>query len=588
MPRQLRFGDYTQEISVHERQLSYNALAPQVQQDAFGAELAWRPDRLKLRTVDVYRLLQPYVSVRLRDQLRAVVPLAVYLFLFQSVILHQDVENSGIIASGLLAVVLGLMLFMEGLRTGFMPFGETIGTVLPTKSPLPLVLVITFMLGIGCTLAEPAIGALQAAGSHINVKHAPYLYEILNNWTGPLILVIGSGVGGAAVLGTLRFIYGWSLKPLLYISVIPTLGLTGQIMADKDLSKILGVAWDCGAITTGPVTVPLVLALGIGIASAAGKGRSSLSGFGVVSLASIFPVLGVLILAMIVAESSTPAEIIAHAAAKSVAGIHHWYGRTPWNEIILGIRAIVPLTVFLFAVMRFVLHEKLRNRGQTIYGLSLCMLGMILFNIGLSYGLAKLGGQSGEMVPAAFTRIAPVSDSPLFTVALGIVIAGLFAWFLGFLSTLAEPALNALGQTVENLSNGAFRKPVLLYAVAVGVAAGVTLGVFKIIFHLPLGWILIPAYAAALVLTAVSSEEYVNIAWDGAAVTTGPVTVPLVLAMGLGFGNAVGAVEGFGVLAIASIGPILTVLVTGLWVQWRIRRRHEIEDLEAANAEATA
>ena len=126
----------------------------------------------------------------------------------------------------------------------------------------------------------------------------------------------------------------------------------------------------------------------------------------------------------------------------------------------------------------------------------------------------------------------------------------------------------------------------LLYSVAVGVAAGVTLGVFKIIFHLPLGWLLIPAYVVALILTALSLEEYVNIAWDSAAVTTGPVTVPLVLAMGLGFGNAVGAVEGFGVLAVASVGPILTMLVTGLWVQWKIRRRHEQEDIEALKAEA--
>lgn len=582
MARQIRFGTYIQEISVHQRRLSYNDLAPDIEKDGFGNDLPHRPQRLTLRSIDIYRLIQPYVSVRLWDQIRAVAPLALYLFLFQLLILRQDVIDTGVITAGLVAVILGLMLFMEGLKVGLMPFGATIGNILPTKSPLPHVLLVAFLLGIACTLAEPAIGALQAAGSTVDVTRAPYLYAMLNDWTGSLVLVVGIGVGAAAVFGTLRFIYGWSLKPLIYISIIPTLGLTGHIMGDDELSKILGVAWDCGGITTGPVTVPLVLALGIGIAASAGKGRSSLSGFGIVTLASLLPVTGVLLLGMIIAETSTAEEIIAGVAAATTAGEPAWHQRTPWLDIILGIRAVVPLILFLLVIMRFVLHERIRHVGHTIYGLSLCVIGMVTFNVGLGYGLARLGGQSGGMVAAAFTQIAPVTGSPLYSVVLGITIAGLFAWFLGFLATLAEPALNALGHTVENLTNGAFRKRVLMYAVAIGVASGIGLGVLKIIFDLPLGWLLIPGYIVTLILTALSTEEYVNIAWDSAGVTTGPVTVPLVLAMGLGFGDAVGAVEGFGILALASLCPILAVLTTGLWVQWKIYRRHVMEEAEAS------
>lgn len=586
MATQIRFGTYLQEISVHERQLSYNVLAPQIEKDAFGTELPYRPGRLRLRPLDLYRLVQPYVSVRLWEQIRAVVPLAIYLFLFQMIILRQDVVDSWVISAGLIAVILGLMLFLEGLKVGLMPFGQTIGTVLPTKSPLPLVLTIAFLLGIGATLAEPAIGALKTAGSLVDVNEAPYLYALLNDWTGSLVLVVGIGVGAAAVLGTLRFIYGWSLKPLIFISVLPTLGLTGHVMADAELSRILGVAWDCGGVTTGPVTVPLVLALGVGIAAAAGTGRSSLAGFGIVTLASVFPVMGVLLLGMFVAEVVSVEEIIAGAAAAAAGDTLSWFERTPWVEIILGLRAIVPLIVFLLLVMHYILHEKIRHRGQTVYGLSLCVIGMIAFNLGLSYGLAKLGGQSGGMVAASFTKIAPVLDSPLYSLVLGISIAGLFAWFLGFFATLAEPALNALGLTVENLTNGAFRKSMLMYSVSIGVGTGIGLGVLKIIFDISLGWLLIPGYLAALVLTALCSEEYVNIAWDSAGVTTGPVTVPLVLAMGLGFGDAVGAVEGFGILALASVCPILAVLCTGVWVQWKIYHRHEIEETELSGAEA--
>ena len=154
---------------------------------------------------------------------------------------------------------------------------------------------------------------------------------------------------------------------------------------------------------------------------------------------------------------------------------------------------------------------------------------------------------------------------------IGLILVLAFAWFLGFGATMAEPALNTLGITVQNLTQGVFKKSTLLYAVSVGVAFGITLGLTRIIFDLPLAWLLIPAYLLAVVLTLLSSEEFVNVAWDSAGVTTGPITVPLVLAMGLGIGDAVQMVEGFGMLSMASIGPILSVLVTGLWIRLKTR-----------------
>jgi len=145
------------------------------------------------------------------------------------------------------------------------------------------------------------MGALKAAGQIVHVESAPYLYALLNNWSGVLVLMVGIGVGAAAVLGTLRLLNGWSLKPLIYFSLIPIIGLTLYMEFDPELSKTLGLAWDSGAVTTGPVTVPLVLALGIGISASAGKEQSSLSGFGIVTLASLFPILSVQLLALYLA-----------------------------------------------------------------------------------------------------------------------------------------------------------------------------------------------------------------------------------------------------------------------------------------------
>ncbi|OIO69261.1 MAG: DUF1538 domain-containing protein [Zetaproteobacteria bacterium CG12_big_fil_rev_8_21_14_0_65_55_1124] len=568
MFRPIRFGDYVHEIASNQHQISYNELA--------SRKVSGRRSRrrVRLRPLDVYRLLTPYISVRFFDQLKTVLPLAIYLALFQILILRTHIAEAGAITAGLTAVIIGLMLFMEGLKLGLMPFGETIGSVLPAKSPLPVVLLVALLLGIGVTFAEPAIGALKTAGSIVDPEKAPYLHAMLNGWSEVLVLVVGLGVGFAAVLGTLRFLNGWSLKPLIYATLVPILGLTAYFMTDPNLSQVLGLAWDCGAVTTGPVTVPLVLALGIGIAGAAGRGNSSLSGFGIVTLASLFPILGVLLLALYITATVTPDQLLATASLVSAATDVPWYESTPGQEVILGMRAILPLVAFLFLVMRYLLREKIQHPAILTYGIVLCVLGMIVFNLGLSYGLSALGGQSGGLVPAAFLQIDTVSLSPLYDYGVGIAIAVAFAWFLGFGATMAEPALNALGLTVESLTNGAFRKSMLMMAVSIGVGCGIALGLAKVVFDLPLAALLIPGYLAAAVLTFFSSEEFVNIAWDSAGVTTGPVTVPLVLALGLGLGGAIGAVDGFGILSMASIGPILSVLTTGLWVQWQIKRRH--------------
>ncbi|MBT5549354.1 MAG: DUF1538 domain-containing protein [Nitrospina sp.] len=585
MTGKIRFGDFVREVSLKQNSLSYNLLTPPLTKNESGEEVPYCPKKLQLRGIDIYRLLGPYVGLRLLNQIKAVVPLAVYLFLFQVFILRQNVLEHGVITLGLLAVILGLMIFLEGLKLGLMPFGEVIGNTLPKKSRLEVVLFIAFLLGIGVTFAEPAIGALQAVGSIVDVRKAPYLYTLLNNWTGSLVLVVGVGVGLAAVLGTLRFLNGWSLKPMIYGALIPTLGLTLFCMTDPELTKILGLAWDCGAVTTGPVTVPLVLSLGIGIASAAGKGNSSLSGFGIVTLASLFPIIGVMSLAIYVSLITSPESII--AASQIVVAQTGTTWETPYVEIISGARSIVPLVLFLFLVLKLLLREKIHEPGILAYGLSLSLIGMIVFNIGLSYGLAKLGSQSGSFVPAAFAPLDNVAGSPLYTYSLGVFIALFFAWILGFGATLAEPALNALGQTVENLTNGVFKKSMLMMAVSTGVGFGISLGVLKIIFEIPISYFLLPGYTLAIVLTAISSEEFVNVAWDSAGVTTGPVTVPLVLAMGLGFGNAVQAVEGFGILSMASICPILSVLIMGVWIQFKTRRanlkrEHILKGQEAA------
>jgi hypothetical protein len=386
----VRFSEFVRDVSINQEFVSYNALTPTLELDEDGIPRPYRPKNLRLRPIDVQRLLTPYVAPRFVDQLKAVVPLALYLVLFQIVVLRQTVGEPWSVSWGLAAVIIGLMLFMEGLRLGLMPFAETIGDTLPKKSKLPVVLIIAFMLGVGVTVAEPAIGALQVVGSIVDVRKAPYLHVLLTEWTAALLLAVGVGVGLATVIGTLRFLNGWSLKPLVYLTLAPTLALTVYCAADPELAKVLGLAWDCGAVTTGPVTVPIVLALGIGIAAAGGKGESSLAGFGIITLASLFPIIGVMTLAVFVASQVSPEVVIQNFEALAAQEAPTpWYAETPAREIVNGFRAVVPLIIFLFLVLRFVLGEKVREAGILGYGLLLCVLGMIVFGVGLSYGLSS-------------------------------------------------------------------------------------------------------------------------------------------------------------------------------------------------------
>ena len=561
----MRYSDYLNKVNVRHRTVNYNLLTSKSKSGT--GSLA--PPKIDLSAKQAFDLLAPYCSSRIMEQVKAVVPLAAYLMIFQILVLRHPIEAALVLCLGLIAVIIGLAVFMEGLSTGLMPFGTIIGDNLPKKASMPVVLTIIGILGVGVTFAEPAIGALQAFGSSVDVMAAPYLYEILNNWTMPLVLMVGGGVGIAAILGTIRFVRGWSLKPMIYAALFPVVILTIYAWLDPNLKSILGLAWDCGAVTTGPVTVPLVLSLGIGIANAAGKGNSSLSGFGVVTMASLFPILAVLLLAIFVSFTISPEEIIAAAKiSSSVVQVEPTiWDKTPFVEIILGVRAILPLVLFLMGVLFLVLKSSLPNKIITIYGLTLSIIGMCIFNVGLTYGLGAIGAQTGSVLPAAFMELPISQFSPIYPELVGLAIVIGFAFLLGFGATLAEPALNALGVTVQNLTNGAFKKEMLMYSVASGVAIGIALGISKLVLGFDLMMVLLPLYGIGVLLTIISSEEFVNVAWDSAGVTTGPVTVPLVLAMGLGLGNAVSAVEGFGILSLASICPIIAVLTMGVAIR---------------------
>lgn len=679
-----------------------------------------KQDKIKVGLRQAIKILAPYVKNKILEQVRSVALIITYLLFFQTIVLRMPIEQAALIAVGLALVIGGLTLFMEGLILGLMPLGELIGLKLPQKSNVWVILIFAFILGIGVTLAEPAIGVLKTAGESVKPWDAPLLFLMLNRFPHYLVYAVGIGVGIAVLFGMLRYLYNWSLKPFIYVLVLALVIVSGWAYLDPNLSTITGLAWDCGAVTTGPVTVPLVLALGIGVCRVVrGEGTGS-SGFGIVTLASLFPIITVFALGMIL-KNDVPdpmsrdefflaenrqkisplfrnrSELVGYAfintgelqqeslfegdreemlaflktisadesGRKAVFGpdpesLERWVvtkGTRDQQLAVLGSdekvkavqrkydtptvspggvdlafrntriasQAIIPLVAFLLLVL-MLLRERLPRADEIFLGVFFALIGMTLFNIGIEIGLAKLGGQVGWRLPSSFQAVALPDQKKVienFDLAmvqtaidekgsphrffffqdgnrvealpydgddydpydkkyvhipqkgpiygdesrfLGLLVVLLFAFVMGYGATLAEPALNALGIAVEDITVGTFRKSLLMHAVAFGVGAGITLGVLKIIYGVPLFWLIGPPYLLLVLLTKLSTEEFVNIGWDSAGVTTGPVTVPLVLAMGLGIGNQIGVVEGFGILASASVCPILSVLLIGLRV----------------------
>lgn len=661
-------------------------------------------------------MLFGYAKVRVMEQIKSVAFIILYLVVFQTLILGVPLANALGTAGGIALVVFGLAFFLEGLILGLMPLGERVGVKLPTKVGITVIAIFGFILGMGATFAEPAISALKTAGATITAWDSPLLYMILERYSGILVISVGIGVGIAVSLGMFRFYYNWSIKPFIYIIVPIALLLTIYVSFDDNLSKLIGLAWDCGAVTTGAVTVPLVLALGIGVSRAASKGQGTSGGFGVILLASLFPILAVLTMGLILnfsAPKPTTEEAFFSPAQREQAllvmdneeklQIHafthatetgrrayfgdeasykealHTLQNNPekasqylgnlsipdWlitkasenerallkdvdlskktvtsvplstvftEEAIGGARAVIPLCILLLLVLILFLREKIRRKDEVALGITFTLIGMILLTAGIRLGLASLGGEVGGQLPRAFASedkfvdrvvianfdstllykgIAPdgsqstyfnmvendevkrvefrseqydaasqqyehiITQKPLFSsklTILGLILVLLFAFGMGYGATMAEPALNALGMTVEGLTAGNIKRTGIVQIVSIGVGLGILLGLARILFDLPLVWLIVPPYVLLLILTFLSEEEFSAISWDSGGVTTGPVTVPLVLAMGLSIGGVLNISDGFGILALASAFPIITTLLYGLYARAKQKR----------------
>lgn len=257
-----------------------------------------------------------YYLMQLGEQVFAVLPLTLFVVIAIAIFFQAEVGDAGTIAGGQVAVIFGLVLFLEGLKMAFIPLGLITGTKLPKRRPLWVLALVAWLLGILVVYAEPAIGALRVLGKSVDAKQAPYLAFLLNEWQELTVLSIGIGAGFAVILGMFRIVNHWSLKPCIFGTLVPAFILSiVQMWGKPELRTIIAMAWDTGAVTTGAVTVPILLSIGNGLHVTGTAGADRLSGFGIVTLASIWPILSVQLLSLVLYAAKSKEEVAAIAQA---------------------------------------------------------------------------------------------------------------------------------------------------------------------------------------------------------------------------------------------------------------------------------
>lgn len=487
-------------------------------------------------------MLQFYFFLKLlKDSFRDLLPIILVILFFQLAIIQTVPEGWVNTAIGLGIVAVGLAIFLQGLEIGIFPVGENLARDFAKSGWVTWILIFGFLIGFGTTIAEPALTVIAEKAASISSGR-------IDSFT--LRMVVALSVGFAILLGVYRIIKGHPIHYYIIVGYILVVGVT--FFAPKE---IIGLAYDLGGVTTSTVTVPLVAALGIGLASSI-KGRNPIiDGFGLIAFASLTPMIFVQVYGVYVytfGEVKDVAQVVVQATASVSTTIS-------FKSVLAGILAVVldviPILLIILFFQYGVLKKSIQNIKTVFLGFGLVIIGLYAFILGLEMGLFSLG----ETMAYQLTK----SDSVFIIYA--------FAFAIGFSTTMAEPALMAIAKKAKEVSDGKINDFILRLFVAFGVAIGIALGAFRIVDGGHIHYYIIVGYIIVIILTFIAPRYIVAIAYDSGGVTTSTVTVPLVAALGIGLASNIEGrsplVDGFGLIAFASLFPMITVMLYGVIIE---------------------
>jgi len=490
----------------------------------------------------------------LTHSFRNLLPIILVVGVFQALVIRQVPEDWLSISLGLAVVVVGIALFLQGLELGIFPIGKNISNEFARKGSLPLLMIFGFCLGFSAVIAEPALIAVASQAELISAGR-------VNGWT--LRLLVAVSVGAVVALGIVRIVLGHGLHWYIIGGYLLVVAVT--FFAPEE---IVGLAYDSGGVTTNIVTVPLIAGLGIGLAMSLG-GRNPLAhGFGLVALAVMVPMItvqlyGILVYGQAAAPALSPslAAPLALNDAANAGVVASSFLLEMLRDLLLMVRDVLPIIGVILFFQYLVIRKPLAHLHQVAAGFVLVIVGLYAFVIGLKLGLFPVGRSMAEQLIALDGWLAVY----------------LFAFAIGFATTMAEPALIAIAAKAEEAAQGKLDGDTIRLLVALGVAVGITIGVHRIITGHPIHYYIMGGYALVIILTAMAPRYIVALAYDLGGVTTSEVTVPLVTALGIGLATNIEGrnvmIDGFGLIAFASIFPIVSVMAYAIVGDFMMRRR---------------
>ena len=481
------------------------------------------------------QLYQKNLLEKLKESLGAVLPIiGIVLVLCFSI---APIPNSVLMTFvvGAVLLIIGMMFFTLGAEMAMTPMGERIGTKLTNTRKISVVIVLCFILGFIITISEPDLQVLA--------EQVPSI----TNYT--LIIAVATGVGIFLVAAVLRMLFGIPLAHMLLI-LYPIIFILASIVPQDFLT----VAFDSGGVTTGPMTVPFIMALGIGFSAVRSDKHAENDSFGLVALCSVGPILAVLLLGLLYhpGESGYEQTMI----VKTDNSVEMWQlfqEGLPYymKEMLISLLPII-LFFFIFQIVSLHLHKK--TLVKIIIGIIYTYIGLVLFLTGVNVGFMPAGNYLGQVIAGL--------SYPWIIVPIGMLI--------GYFIVKAEPAVYVLTEQVEELTSGAISAKAMGMSLSIGVAFSLGLAMVRVLTGISILWFLLPGYAVALGLTFFVPKIFTAIAFDSGGVASGPMTATFLLPFSMGACEALGGnvvTDAFGVVAMVAMTPLITIQILGLIYQ---------------------
>lgn len=471
---------------------------------------------------------------KLSESAKSVLPISAIVMILCMTIAPIEMSHFTSFIFGSALLILGISLFTLGAEISMTPMGEYVGAQMTRSKKIWLVIVLSFIVGFMITMSEPDLQILATYVPSINPS-------IL------LILSVSAGVGIFLIIAMLRILFRINLKWLLLGFYIIAFTLASFVRPD-----FWAVAFDSGGVTTGPMTVPFVMALGVGVASIRSDDQGSSDSFGLVSLCSVGPIVAVLILGLIYNPESSSAEIFNIIQMENSRELGWNYIANVPHYLLEVTKALLPIVAFFLVYQAFTKPLGKKSLLKILIGLVYTFFGLVLFLTGANVGFMPAGYLIGE-------GLGGTGALSFIVIPIGMVI--------GYFIVAAEPAVQVLQTQVEDVTSGAIPKKALAIALELGVALSVGIAMIRALTGVSIMYFLIPGYIIAFTLTFFVPEIFTSIAFDSGGVASGAMTSSFLLPFAIGVCTASGgniATDAFGTVAMVAMTPLIAIQILGV------------------------